>query len=287
MFNDDPSPLLAIGQLNTLEVVKEVDFGVYLYGDEDYGNVLLPKRYVPEGTEKGDRLEVFVYFDSEDQIIATTETPLAMVGEFALLKVVGLTKVGAFADWGLSKDLLVPFSEQRKPLEEGKSTLFYLYIDNASGRIVGTTKFNKYLDKTPPTYERGEEVSLQIAEITDLGYKAVVNGEHWGLLFRSESFGKLFIGKQLKGYIQAIRADGKIDLSLQKLGREKLDDLAEKILASLERRGGFLPIGDKSSPEEIFSAFKTSKATYKKTIGNLKKRGLILIEKEGIRSPDE
>ncbi len=275
--------MLNIGQLNTLEVVKIVDFGVYLDGDDDYGNVLLPKRYVPEGLERGDNVEVFVYFDSEDQIIATTERPLGMVGEFALLKVVGLSPVGAFADIGLSKDLLIPFSEQRVPLQEGKEVMVYIYTDNASGRIVGTTKLNKFLDKTTPHYQRGQEVPVQIAEITDLGFKAIVNGEHWGLLFRTESFGKLFIGKRLKAYIKDVRADGKIDLSLQKLGRDKLDDLAEKILVSLEKQGGFVPISDKSSPDEIFSAFRTSKATYKKTIGNLMKRGLIKIEKEGIR----
>jgi len=275
--------MLNIGQLNTLEVVKIVDFGVYLDGDDDYGNVLLPKRYVPEGLERGDSVEVFVYFDSEDQIIATTERPLGMVGEFALLKVVGLSPVGAFADIGLSKDLLIPFSEQRVPLQEGKEVMVYIYTDNASGRIVGTTKLNKFLDKTTPHYQRGQEVPVQIAEITDLGFKAIVNGEHWGLLFRTESFGKLFIGKRLKAYIKDVRADGKIDLSLQKLGRDKLDDLAEKILVSLEKQGGFVPISDKSSPDEIFSAFRTSKATYKKTIGNLMKRGLIKIEKEGIR----
>jgi len=274
--------MLNIGQLNTLEVVKIVDFGVYLDGDDDYGTVLLPKRYVPEGLEKGDNVEVFVYFDSEDQIIATTETPLGMVGEFALLKVVGLSPVGAFADIGLTKDLLIPFSEQRVPLQEGKEVMVYIYTDNASGRIVGTTKLNKFLDKTTPHYQRGQEVPVQVAEITDLGFKAIVNGEHWGLLFRTESFGKLFIGKKLKAYIKDVRADGKIDLSLQKLGRDKLDDLAEKILVSLEKQGGFVPISDKSSPEEIFSAFRTSKATYKKTIGNLMKRGLIKIEKEGI-----
>ena len=278
--------MLNIGQLNTLEVVKIVDFGVYLDGDDDYGNILLPKRYVPEGVERGDQLDVFVYFDSEDQIIATTETPFGMVGDFARLKVVGVTAVGAFLDWGLSKDLLVPFSEQRVPLQEGKEILVYIYTDNASGRIVGTTKLNKYLDKTPAHYQPGEEVSLHVAEITDLGFKAIINGEHWGLLFRAETFGKLFIGKKLKGYIKAVRADGKIDLSLQKAGRDKLDDLAEKIIASLKKKGGYIAISDKSSPDDIFATFRTSKATYKKTIGHLMKRGLITIEREGIRLCD-
>lgn len=275
--------MLNIGQLNTLEVVKIVDFGVFLDGDEDYGTVLLPKRYVPDGLEKGDHLEVFIYFDSEDQIIATTETPLGMVGEFALLKVVGITPVGAFADIGLTKDLLIPFSEQRVPLQEGKEVMVYIYTDNASGRIVGTTKLNKFLDKTHPHYQRGQEVQVQIGEITDLGFKAIINGEHWGLLFRTETFGKLFIGKKLKAYIKDVRADGKIDLSLQKLGRDKLDDLAEKILISLDKQKGYVALSDKSSPEDIFAAFRTSKATYKKTIGHLMKRGLITIEKEGIR----
>ena len=190
------------------------------------------------------------------------------------------------ADIGLSKDLLVPFSEQRRRLEQGDNVMLRIYTDKASGRIVGSTKFNRFLDQTPANYKVGQEVKVVIAEITDLGYKAVIEDEHWGLIFKTESFGKLFIGKKLKAYIKEIRPDGKINLSLQKAGRGKVDDLADKILTSLERKGGFLPLSDKSSPQEIFEAFRTSKATFKKTIGGLYKKGLIVIDRDGIRLND-
>ncbi len=275
--------MIKIGQHNRLRVSKLVDFGLFLDGGEDIGNILLPKKYAPTDAEIGDVLEVFIYFDSQDEIIATTQTPLASVGEFALLKVVGVNSIGAFVDWGLDKDLLIPFSEQRCRLEEGKSTLVRLYTDRASGRIVGTSKFNKFLDTTPATYKRGEQVEIQIAEVTDLGFKAIINHQHWGLIFKTESFGKLFIGKRLKAFVKNVRPDGKIDLSLQKLGKGKVDDLSDKVLQTLERKGGYIPLSDKSSPEAIFQEFRTSKATFKKTIGGLYKQGLILIERDGIR----
>ncbi|WP_413111643.1 S1 RNA-binding domain-containing protein [Thaumasiovibrio sp. DFM-14] len=278
--------MIKIGRYNRLRVCKLVDFGLFLDGGEDFGNILLPKKYAPLDAAIGDELDVFIYFDSNDEIIATTQEPTVQVGEFGLLKVVGVTNIGAFLDWGLDKDLLVPFSEQRCRLQEGKSTLVRLYTDRASGRIVGTTKFNKFLDQTPANYKRGEQVEIQIAEITDLGFKAIINHEHWGLIFKTETFGKLFIGKRLKAFIKNVRPDGKIDLSLQKLGKGKVDDLADKILTSLERKGGFIPLSDKSSPEAIFQEFRTSKATFKKTIGGLYKQGLIVIEREGIRLHD-
>jgi predicted RNA-binding protein (virulence factor B family) len=200
------------------------------------------------------------------------------------MQIEGVNSTGAFANWGIKgKDLLIPFSEQRFRFSEGQNVLVYVYTDKASGRIVGTTKFNKLLDKTPATYTKNEQVDLIIAERSDLGYKAIVEGKHWGVIFKSDVFGKLFIGKKLKGYIKNIRDDGKIDLSLQKVGVEKMDDLSEKIMELLEKKGGFLPLNDKSSPEAIFSAFRTSKGTFKKSIGGLYKKGKIVIDKEGIR----
>lgn len=190
---------------------------------------------------------MFIYFDSEDDVIATTEKPLAQVGQFAKLQCVSANSVGAFLNWGLPKDLLVPFSEQRVRMQEGKNYLVYLYVDNASGRIVGSTKFNKFLDKTPARYKKGDQVHVTIVEETDLGYKCAVNDAHWGLLFKSEIFGKLFVGKSLKAYIKQVREDGKIDLALQKLGKGKVDDVADKIIRTLELKGGFLPVNDKSS----------------------------------------
>lgn len=278
--------MIKVGQINRLEVVKKADFGVFLDAD-DFGTTLLPNRLVPEGTEVGQSLDVFLYFDSESQLAATTETPIAQVGEWGLMQVEGINATGAFVNWGIkSKDLLVPFSEQRGRLSAGQTILVHVYTDKASGRIVGTTKFNRILDKTPANYKRNEQVDLLIAERSQLGYKAIINGEHWGMIFPSDVFGKLFVGKKLKGYIKNIRADGKIDLSLQKIGTGKMDDLSEKVMDLLAKKGGFLPLNDKSSPEAIFSAFRTSKGTFKKTIGGLYKQGKITIEKDGIRIVD-
>ncbi|EJI1425876.1 GntR family transcriptional regulator [Vibrio parahaemolyticus] len=275
--------MIKIGQINSLEVIKKADFGVFLDGD-DYGSVLLPNKHVPEGTELGDHIEVFLYFDSESQLAATIDKPIAQVGEWGLMKIEGINQTGAFVNWGIKeKDLLIPFSEQRARFTAGQNILVYVYTDKASGRIVGTTKFNKLLDKTPANYEVNEEVDLIIAERSQLGYKAIINGKHWGMIFPSDVFGKLFIGKKLKGYIKQVREDGKIDLSLQKVGVAKMDDLSSKIIDLLEKKGGFLPLNDKSSPEAIFDAFRTSKGTYKKTIGGLYKQGKIVIEKDGIR----
>ncbi|TOZ84622.1 CvfB family protein [Vibrio parahaemolyticus] len=275
--------MIKIGQINSLEVIKKADFGVFLDGD-DYGSVLLPNKHVPEGTELGDHIEVFLYFDSESQLAATIDKPIAQVGEWGLMKIEGINQTGAFVNWGIKeKDLLIPFSEQRARFTACQNILVYVYTDKASGRIVGTTKFNKWLDKTPANYEVNEEVDLIIAERSQLGYKAIVNGKHWGMIFPSDVFGKLFIGKKLKGYIKQVREDGKIDLSLQKVGVAKMDDLSSKIIDLLEKKGGFLPLNDKSSPEAIFDAFRTSKGTYKKTIGGLYKQGKIVIEKDGIR----
>lgn len=275
--------MIKIGQINSLEVTKTADFGVFLDGD-DYGSVMLPNKYVPEGTNVGDHIDAFLYFDSESQLAATIDKPIAQVGEWGLMQVEGVSSTGAFVNWGIKeKDLLIPFSEQRARFTAGQNILVYVYTDKASGRIVGTTKFNKWLDKTPANYEVNEEVNLIIAERSQLGYKAIVNGEHWGMIFPSDVFGKLFIGKKLKGYIKQIREDGKIDLALQKVGVAKMDDLSSKIVELLEKKGGFLPLNDKSSPEAIFDAFRTSKGTFKKTIGGLYKAGKIVIEKDGIR----
>jgi predicted RNA-binding protein (virulence factor B family) len=274
--------MINVGQVNNLEVIRKADFGVFLDAG-DFGSTLLPKKHAPEGVEVGQYVDVFLYFDSENQLAATTEKPVAQVGEWGLMEVIGVNSTGAFVNWGVSaKDLLVPYSEQRGKLREGSNILVYVYSDKASGRIVGTTKFNKLLDHTPANYTVNQQVNLIIAERSDLGYKAIVNGEHWGMIFPSDVFGKLFIGKQLKGYIKSIRDDGKINLSLQKIGVAKMDDLSTKILDLLDKKGGFLPLNDKSSPEAIFTTFRTSKGTFKKTIGGLYKQGKITIDKDGI-----
>ena len=206
-----------IGKINHLEVVKELDFGIYLDGG-DLGEILMPKRYVPEGTMPGDFLEAFIYLDSEDRLLATTEKPLALVEEFALLQVVSVTQVGAFLNWGLPKDLFVPFREQRQPMEEGKKYLVYVYLDTNSKRIAASSKIEHYLDNIPVDYDENEEVDLIIVNETDLGYNAIIDNSHLGILYKNEVFQPLQAGDKVQGYIKKIRTDGKIDLRLDKIG---------------------------------------------------------------------
>lgn len=273
--------MVEIGKLNKLRVVKRVDFGIYLDG-EDFGEILLPRRYVPENCEIDDIIEVFVYFDSEDRIIATTEKPYAMVGQFALLKVISVNSVGAFIDWGLPKDLLVPFREQKQKMEEGKSYVVFIYLDK-SKRIVASSKLDKFLDTMPINFQEGQEVELLVCCQTDLGYKAIINGCHGGILYKNEVFQILEKGQQIKGFIKKVRDDKKIDLCLHKPGYEKVGDLSERIIDTLKKRDGFISVGDKSSPKIIYDMFGVSKKTYKKAIGVLYKKRLITFEDNGIK----
>ena len=260
--------MIEIGKYNTLRVVKVVDFGVYLDGEER-GEILLPNEYVPKDCFPEDYLKVFVYFDSEDRIIATTEVPNIRVGEFAWMKVVSTSSVGAFLDWGLRKDLLVPFREQRDRMEEGKSYLVYAYVDESSDRIVATAKIEKYLDNVPVEYKTGREVDVLIARKSDMGYNVIVDNLHWGLVYRNEVFRPLKLGQKLKGYIKGIRKDDKIDIILQKKGYDRVDAIVEKILEKLEDNGGVLDVSDKTAPEIIYNLFECSKKDYKKAIGTL------------------
>ena len=271
-----------IGVLNNLRVVKEVDFGVYLDGGE-HEEILLPRRYVPENCKVDDNIEVFIYLDSEDRFIATTERPYAMVGDFALLKVVSVDSVGVFLDWGLLKDLMVPFREQSPNMEKGKSYIVRVYVDKKSNRIAATTRLDRYLDNEPGNFHIGQEVELLICNQTDIGYKAIINGTHWGVLYSNEVFKPLKSGQKIKGYIKKVRDDNKIDLSLHKTGYEKVDDVTETILTVLKKKGGFLSVTDKSSPETIYKLFGVSKKTYKKAIGAVYKKKLITIENDGIK----
>ncbi|MCY9843266.1 S1 RNA-binding domain-containing protein [Vibrio caribbeanicus] len=275
--------MIRVGEINRLEVLKKTDFGLFLNA-QDFGTTMLPKKYAPDNVEIGDLLDVFLYFDSDSQLVATTQKPVAQVGQWGVMKIEGISSTGAFADWGIKdKDLLIPFSEQRMRFSVGQKVLVYVYTDKASGRIVGTTKFNKWLDQTPANYAKNQKVDIIIAERSELGFKAIIEGKHWGMIFLSDAFGKLFIGKKMKGYIKEVRSDGKINLSLQKVGIGKMDDLGSRILSTLEQKGGFLPLSDKSSPEAIYATFATSKGTFKKTIGSLYKQGKITIDPEGIR----
>ncbi len=274
--------MISIGTNHTLEVVKTVPFGFYLdAGDLD--EVLLPRKQAPKGLSVGDYIDVFLYLDSEDRPIATTKTPKARVGEFAYLKVLALTDVGAFLDWGLDKDLLVPFGEQHRPMEVEHAYLVYLYLDKVDGRITASSKVDKFLD-----YERAHDfkprqaVSLIIANSTDLGYKAIINHSHWGMLYKDEVHQRLSFGQNKKGFIKHIRPDGRIDLSLQG-GQETRDKYAKIILIYLKQKNGFAPVHDKSDPQLIADLFGMSKGAFKKAIGGLYKERIITIEKDGIR----
>ena len=273
--------MAAIGEINELEVVKEVEFGVYLDGGS-HGEILLPQRYVPEECKPGDTIKVFIYLDSEDRLVATTEKPLAMVGDFAGLRVVSNTPIGSFLDWGLMKDLLVPFREQQERMKEGETYLVYVYLDEKSQRIVATSKVDKYLDKAPIDYEVNEQVDLIIAKKTDLGYKAIIDNSHWGILYYNEVFQPLNIGDRIKGLIKNIRPDKKIDLYLEKPGYEKIDGISKNILSKLKEKENFLPYNDKTSPNIIADTFNVSKKSFKKALGTLYKRHLIQIDKKGI-----
>ncbi|MDP2338545.1 MAG: S1-like domain-containing RNA-binding protein [Bacteroidota bacterium] len=271
-----------IGKINHLYVVKEVDFGIYLDGG-NLGEILMPKRYVPEGTQPEDTIDAFIYLDSEDRLVATTEKPLAMVEEFALLEVVSVTPIGAFLNWGLPKDLFVPFREQRQPMEQGRKYLVYVYLDTNTKRIAASSKIENYLDNIPVDYDVDEEVDLIIMNQTDLGYNAIIDNSHLGILYKNEVFQPLNPGDKIQGYIKKIRTDGKIDLRLDKMGYEKISQFVDKIIVELQRNKGFLPLTDKSSPEEIYQTFKISKKNFKAAIGALYKKRFIALEENGIR----
>jgi len=270
-----------IGKFNTLRVVKAVDFGVYLDG-EALGEILLPRRYVPEGCQPGDRVDVFLYHDSEDRLIATTQRPYAGVGELALLKAVAVNNFGAFLDWGLPKDLLVPFRQQQQRMKEGRLYVVYIYLDKASRRIAASSKLDKFLAAPPAVFEKGQAVELQISDRTEMGYKAIIDRIARGVLYHNEVFKKLQPGQRIRGFIKNVRCDGKIDLSLQKPGYESVPDQSENIIAAIRAHGGFLDVTDKTSTERIYSLFGISKKTFKKAIGALYKAHRISLEKDGI-----
>lgn len=271
-----------IGQYAELKVAKLVDFGVFLEG-EDEALILLPNQYVPPKTQIDDKIKVFIYRDSEDRIIATTLKPKAIVGEFAVLKVKSVTNVGAFLDWGLAKDLLVPFSEQRDKMQVDLSYLVYIYLDNATGRIVATAKIERILRDNETSYQEGDEVDILVGKRSELGFQVLINDDALGMVYKNEVFGHLKIGDQRKAYIKKIRRDGKIDVSLQQQGYvNEVPKSGQQILDLLKEEEGFIPLNDKSSPEDIYYTLKMSKKNFKKAIGLLYKQKLITIEDTGI-----
>ena len=275
--------MVQLGQYNTLPVLKLVEFGLYLDGGDGL-EILMPKRYIPEGTKEGDELHVFVYQDSEARLIATNEHPYATVGQIASMRINSVNQVGAFADWGTSKELLIPHREQAQRMEEGRRYLIYVYIDQVSGRIAGTSKLDKYLNNVPPTYEAGEEVEALIWKPTPMGWKVIINQKHTGLLYQNQIFQELHTGERLRAWVRGVRDDDKIDLSLQPLGYRQMIDPAEAtILKALHNHNGFMPLTDRSTPELIAFELQMSKKTFKKAIGALYKQQRIVLLPDGIK----
>jgi len=273
---------LKLGDYNTLKVVKEVDFGVYLDGGDE-GEILLPKRYVPEGCRKGDDIEVFLYLDIDERMVATTEHPLVRVGEFAFLEVAWVNQYGAFLKWGLMKDLFCPFREQKQKMDIGESYIVYATIDEESYRIMASAKVEHFLSKDKPQgYAKNQEADLLVWQKTDLGFKVIVDNKYSGLIYRDQIFRPIHTGDRLKGYIVNVRDDGKIDLALQPTGRRETHQLTEQIEEYLQSHGGECPLGDKSDAQDIYDTFHCSKKAYKKAIGDLYKRRMIDIDDRGI-----
>ena len=271
-----------IGKYNCLEVIKKLDFGIYLDGQE-LGEILMPRQYVPDGTEPGDMINCFIYYDSEDRIIATTLNPEASVGEFAVLTVTAVNNAGAFLKWGLPKDLLVPYREQKSKMIEGKPYVVYIYVDSLTKRIVASSKIEKFMSDSKPEYSEGEEVSLIIFQKTDIGYKTVVNGKHYGVIHFSDVFKPMSIGDKLTGYIKNVKEDSKINIVLQKPGYIAIDNVSKKILDYIKSNNGFVPFTDKTPADVIYREFGISKKTFKKSVGFLYKKRLIVIENTGLR----
>lgn len=273
---------IKLGEYNKLTVVKKVDFGMYLDGGDE-GEILLPTRYVPEGCKLGDELEVFIYLDQDERPIATTLKPLAKVGDFAYLEVSWVNEYGAFLNWGLMKDIFCPFREQKKRMEKGLSYIVYITIDEDSYRLMATAKVDKYLSQERPSYKHGDEVEMLVWQKTDLGFKVIIDNKFNGLIYENQVFRPLRTGDRIKGYIDHIRQDGKIDVTIQRTGHQQTLDFSEILLNYLKDNNGFCELGDKSPSELISDRFKVSKKTYKKAIGDLYKRRLITIEENGIR----
>ncbi|WP_299819579.1 S1-like domain-containing RNA-binding protein [uncultured Pontibacter sp.] len=280
--------MVALGDYNELEIAREVDFGVYLTSED--GDILLPMKYIPEGARVGDKIRVFIYRDSEDRMIATNLTPYATVGQFACLTCTDVTPFGAFLDWGLEKDLLVPLNNQKNKMQVGKKYCVYLYLDDASDRVVATSKLGKFLQNENVELTEGEEVQLLVASFTDLGIKVIINNAYMGMLYRNEVFKDLRIGDTATGYITHIRSDNKIDVSLRKPGtslKAESDEASEKIMRLLRQGSGWLPISDSSTPEDIYKLLGMSKKTFKRAIGGLYKAGAITISEDSIRLTKE
>ncbi len=277
-----PDQSVKIGRMNRLQVVTELDFGIYLDGKK-FGEILMPRKYVPEGVHVDDFIDVFLYMDSDDRPIATTEKPYAMEGELAYLKAVSITSIGAFLDWGLLKDLMVPFREQRERMTDGKYYLVYVYFDTSSERMVASTKIGKYIDPNAIQYNVGDPVDLIICDEFDRGYHVIVDKKFVGAIYHNEIFQDIHPGESTNGFIKLVRPDGKIDIELQKSGDNPQDNLEEILLGDLREAGGYLELSDKTPPQVIYDSYKVSKRAFKRALGGLYKKRAIVIEDNGIR----
>ncbi len=270
-----------MGDYNRLEVVRAVPFGMYLDGGAE-GEILLPSRYVPKGCKPGDVLDVFIYLDQDEKPLATTEKPLAKVGDFACLEVAWTNQYGAFLRWGPMKDLFCPFREQKIRMVKGAHYIVYVTVDEETYRLMATAKVEKWLAQEPPRYSHGDEVSLLVWQKTDLGFKVIIDNRYSGLVYEDQVFRPIRTGDRLKGYIDHVRQDGKIDVTIQPTGRRQTEEFSEVLLRYLQDNGGRCDLGDKSPAELIADRFKVSKKTFKKAVGDLYRRRLITINDQGI-----
>ena len=273
---------IKLGEYNRLTIVKAVDFGLYLDGGDE-GEILLPSRYVPKDCRIGDELDVFIYLDNEERIVATIQKPLAKVGDFAYLEVSWVNEYGAFLHWGPLKDLFCPFREQKMRMEIGESYIVFVYIDRESYRIAASAKIEHYLQKDTPPYTVGTETDLLIWQKTNLGFKVIIDNRYQGLVYEDQIFKRIHTGDRMKGYISQVREDGKLDVTLQPLGYQQARAFSDTLLQYLKNNGGFCDLGDKSDAEDIKRRFQVSKKTFKKAVGDLYKRCLIVLDEQGIR----
>ncbi|MEI8279988.1 MAG: S1-like domain-containing RNA-binding protein [Bacteroidota bacterium] len=277
--------MVQVGQYNTLKVVKEVDFGLYLDGGDE--EILLPTRFIPEGTKEGDEVTVFIYHDSENRLIATNQQPKGVVGDMVMLQVVTVTHQGAFLDWGLMKDIFVPISQQETRMKVGGMYLVKIFIDEQTGRLAATERISRFLSNWDITVKEKESVDLLVYQKTDIGYKVIINNKHLGVLHFNEVFRDISIGDKLKGFIKKIRTDNKIDVVLGQPGYKRVEDESDRIMRLLQENDGYLPYHDKSDPEDIYAFFGMSKKTFKMTTGTLYKLRKIEFTKTGIKIADE
>ena len=277
--------MLKAGSFHTLEVVKHVDFGIYLmFNDEE---ILMPKRFVPDGIEAGDTIDAFIYHDNDGRLIATTQEPFGEVGEIVSLEVADKTRAGAFLKWGIMKDLFLPLSQQRSVIRVGGKYLVYIYVDEKTGRVAASEYISRYLDNENLTVKEGDEVDLTVWRKTDIGFAVVINGAHEGLVHHNELFKELNVGEQLQGFIKSIQADNKINVSLGKKGYARVEDETDKVLRLLQESNGYLPYNDKSNPDDIYEYFQMSKRAFKMAVGALYKQRKITFTKTGIKATDD